>query len=80
MPAGVDDGSRDASADIAEAATLPPTGAFACCARAAASSPPSTAVGLAGGAAPLVARMDADDLALPARLARQAAALDETLR
>ncbi len=70
----VDDGSRDASPTIAAAyAARDPRVRLLC---AGGGLVEALNRGLAAARAPLIARMDADDVALPERLARQVALLD----
>lgn len=71
----IDDGSRDASAAIAAAyADRDPRFRLL---RAGGGIVDALNRGIAAAQAPLLARMDADDLALPGRLARQAALFDD---
>jgi glycosyltransferase involved in cell wall biosynthesis len=69
----IDDGSRDATADLLATIRDPRLRLER---RAAAGLTPSLNRALALARAPLVARLDADDVALPERLARQRAFLD----
>lgn len=70
----IDDGSRDASAEIARArAATDPRWRLL---HAGGGLVDALNRGVAAARAPLIARMDADDIALPHRLARQVAAFD----
>jgi glycosyltransferase involved in cell wall biosynthesis len=69
----IDDGSRDATPDLLAAVRDPRLRVER---QPAAGLTPSLNVALGLARAPLVARLDADDLALPERLARQRAFLD----
>jgi glycosyltransferase involved in cell wall biosynthesis len=70
----IDDGSTDASAELARARAAA-DGRLRLL-RAGGGLVDALNRGIAAARAPLLARMDADDIAAPARLARQAAALD----